>query len=112
MLDFIRSGLPSWCPGPDRRDDEAVCADLEAIVAAVEAHGMNDLGRDRLNAALEGYAQIEWWGTFGELLSGETPFAKNIRNWFWSNTGPRSESSVISSGEAGRFSQLLQEYGI
>jgi len=81
-------------------------------VAAIEVHALDDLGRDRLNAALKGHAQIEWWGSFGKLLSGDTPFAKNIRNWFWSNTGVPSGRAVIPANEAGRFSQSLQEYGI
>lgn len=112
MLDFIQSGLPLWCPGPVHSIELAVIADLAKIVAALEKRGVNDSGRDRINEALKGYAQVEWWGPFGELLSGVTVFAKKIRTWFWSNGSPNDGTGLIPLDQARRFSDSLQEYGI
>jgi hypothetical protein len=82
------------------------------ILSVLEKDGASDSVREQLNEMLKGYAQIEWWGRFGELLSGNSGFAKQIRKWFWSAGGVVDCSDPISHDEGHRFSELLQEYGI
>jgi hypothetical protein len=111
MLDFITSCLPFWCPGPDRSNGREVSARVRDILAC-PAVTMAEATRMQLNDALKGYAQLVWWGQFGELLSADIPFAREIRAWFWSNSGFKNGSGAVPGDQARRFAERLQEYGL
>ena len=112
MLDFVKRYLPFWCSGPARSDERAVAAKLRESLASLNGSAITDQALVRLNQVLKGYAQIKWLGKFGEMLSAETPFAKEIRAWFWSNSGRKNGSAPISNHQAPAFSECLQEYGL
>jgi hypothetical protein len=109
MLDFITSCLPFWCPGPDHSNSCHVSAKICDILAC-PAVTLTEATRMQLNDALKGYAQLVWWGRFGELLASETPFARQVRNWFRGDG--RNECGPVSREQAPAFAARLQEYGI
>ena len=111
MLDFITSCLPFWCPGPDHSNSCEVSARVSDILAC-PAVTLTEATRMQLNDALKGYAQVVWWGQFGELLSADIPFAREIRAWFWSNGGCKNDSGAVPGEQARRFAERLQEYGL
>ena len=111
MLLFIKTYLPFWCMGPARSDARDVAANLREILATPMT-AVAESVRERLNQALKGYAQIVWCGRFGELLSKDTTFAKEVRAWFWSIRGRRNDRAPISNDQALRFAECLQEYGL
>jgi hypothetical protein len=108
MLDFIHKYLPLWCPGPDRSNVATISAAVKRTLVVLQNGEVTESVREQLNAFLNGYAQIEWWGRFGELLSGLSSFASGIRAWYWSGRG----SGSIPDDQALRFSESLKEYGI
>jgi hypothetical protein len=111
MLDFIKGYLPFWCPGPDRSDVRQTVAKVREILR--DTGTPTEALRVQLNNALKGYAQLVWWGCFGELLSAEAPFAHKIRDWFWSNGRRKKDGSgTVPREQARRFSERLQEYGL
>jgi len=111
MLDFITSCLPFWCPGPDHSNVREVSARVHDIVACPNVT-LTEATRMQLNDALKGYAQLVWWGRFGELLSADMPFARQIRDWFWANDGCKNGSGAIPRDRARRFAERLREYGL
>jgi hypothetical protein len=111
MLEFIQGYLPFWCPGPDHSNGRVVSARVRDILALADATPM-EATRMQLNDALKGYAQVVWWGQFGELLSADIPFAREIRAWFWSNGGCKNDSGAVPGEQARRFAERLQEYGL
>jgi hypothetical protein len=110
MLDFVKRYLPFWCPGPDRSNGREVLATIRNILA--RAATPSEGTRMQLNDALKGYAQIVWWGRLGELLSTQVPFAREVRDWFWSNGGHKNGSGTVPRDQARNFAELLQDYGI
>ena len=112
MVVFITQYLPLWCAGPDCSDHSAVTGSAGKILSVLEKDGASDSVREQLNEVLKGYAQIEWWGRFCELLSGNSVFSKQVRKWFWSAGGAVDCGDPIPTDQGHRFSELLQEYGI
>ena len=112
LLDFVKRYLPFWCPGPVGSDGRAVAAKLREILAQLNGDAITDQALVRLNQVLKGHAQIEWSGRFVEMLSAETPFAKQIRAWFWSSKGLKNGSATLPKDEVLAFSECLQEYGL
>jgi hypothetical protein len=111
MLDFVKRYLPYWCPRPDRADPRQAAAGVREILARPSVTPAEAV-RMKLNDALKGFAQIVWLGRFEELLSTDTPFAREIRDWFWSNSGRKNGSTTIPRNQALRFAERLQEYGL
>jgi hypothetical protein len=111
MLDFITSCLPFWCPGPDHSDSREVSVRVRDILTCPGATP-TQATRMQLNDALKGFAQLVWWGRFGELLSADMPFARQVREWFWSNDGRKNGSGAVPRDQACRFAKQLQEYGL
>jgi hypothetical protein len=111
MLDFVKRYLPFWCPGPDHSNPRQAAATVREILARPSITP-GEAVRMKLNDALKGYAQIVWWGRFEELLSTDTRFAREIRDWFWSNSGRKDGSTTIPRNQTSRFAERLQEYGL
>jgi hypothetical protein len=61
---------------------------------------------------LKSFSQIEWWGQFDELLSGESEFAREIREWYRDfNRANVVDSSPVTEEEE-EFAYALQAYGL
>jgi hypothetical protein len=43
-----------------------------------------DGAHEQLYSLLQG-SELQWWGTFDELVGGSTEFARAVRDAFWSN---------------------------
>jgi hypothetical protein len=66
----------------DVSDDVRRTDSLNRILAdAVGSGVVRDFALNRANAMLRGTVQLRWWGNFGELLRGDSFFAKEVRTW-------------------------------
>ncbi|EAU41319.1 hypothetical protein FP2506_01090 [Fulvimarina pelagi HTCC2506] len=80
VLNFIRDVLPYSPPGRSDKDWEAVAKETEEIVEEMRAGAVSDdEGVNRLNAALVTFSQIEFFGRFGDLMSGDDQYPQKIR---------------------------------
>lgn len=122
MLEAVRAHLVYFCPGPDTKDPATVAKE---VATAVKGMGSSASGREaarnRANAALKGFAQIEWWGTFASLLEGDGAFERGIRASFRSEDEEDDEEPggkgkaadrPITAGELAAFREYLQMYGM
>jgi N-6 DNA Methylase len=112
MLDFIRLYLPFWNGGPVHNDVVRVSARVGKIMERLNGAPLGEAFKSQLNQTLKGYTQIGWWGRFGELLSREGAFAREIRSWFRSVASERTGTGPIPGSEKLRFAKLLQDYGL
>lgn len=112
----------TWvCPGPVANDQDAVDAQVKAIMRSLQAGEVDgEKAREQLNAALRGYSQIEWWGTYGDLVRGESEFARQARASFRltvSDQGSTDEDDPaiqqpLREDEQAEFSEWLGTYGL
>jgi hypothetical protein len=112
MLDFIRQYLPFWNGGSVHSDVGVVVTRVGKILDHLNGASPGEGFKAQLNQTLKGYTQIKWWGQFGELVSGETAFAREIRGWYRSNTSAGHGTGPIPPREAARFTEVLKEYGM
>jgi hypothetical protein len=110
MFDFIREYLPFWFGHQGGAEARQTAAKIREILGRVGA-APAEPARTELNRALEGSTQVVWWGRFDELLGADTPFAREVRDWFWSNGG-QNGAGAVPRNRAGEFAQELQNYGI
>ena len=68
--------------------------------------------RPQLNELLHTFTQIEWWGQFEELVSGEGEFAGAVRKWYRESKQAESAESSPLTDEGKEFAQALQGYGL
>lgn len=114
LLDFIAAVLPFSPPGPASMDHALTAKKVKEIVEQVRS-GDSDLNvsRAELNDVLKRYSQIEWFGTFEELRSGESDYSKKVLERFRymedEDEGPPRE---LSDQEVDEFIDFLREYGI
>ncbi|MEA5473347.1 hypothetical protein VB716_03840 [Synechococcus sp. CCY9201] len=68
------------------------------------------------NSQLKSLLQIDWIGSFEELLSGDEDFARKVRVSFredWiDQPSPTGSSRGIDSSETNEFIEFLDQYGI
>jgi hypothetical protein len=75
MADFILKIEPLI--GDDEGEDLDECQRwIAPIVNDIRREGLKESSRAEINAAL-GASQIEWWGTFDDLCSGRSDFARD-----------------------------------
>jgi len=60
---------------------------------------------DEFNKIISGVEQIQWFGQFSDLLSGETEFAQGLRKFFSSSTQPLSKIQIPE------FAEFLRNWG-
>ncbi len=60
---------------------------------------------DELNQIISGVEQIQWFGRFDDLLSGESEFAQGLRKFFSSSTKPLSKNQIPE------FAEFLRNWG-
>lgn len=121
MLDFAESVIP-FNPGGPAGDDEGLLSVAVRVSELVEDARSGKVSleemRLRLNGVLVRYSQFEWFGTFEELLSGEHPWAQQIRQNFIgadrSDVNDSADGPVVRrivDGEMKDFLAYLQDYG-
>jgi hypothetical protein len=92
-------------------DEESEWLQQRDCLRAIAA-GMNDDPAGQLqgfNEELRGLLQIDWIGTYGELLAGEHPFSRRILKAFSEEQDRPFEPVAIQSEEA--FLAFLRNYG-
>lgn len=86
---------------PDVEKLESVRGFLEKV--SVEKFDQSTV--DELNKLNRGVEQIQWFGQFQELLSGETEFAQGLRKFFSSSTNSLSKNRIPE------FAEFLRNWG-
>jgi hypothetical protein len=74
-----------------------------------------DGNREQLNSLLQG-SEVQWWGTFDELVGGSTEFARAVRDAFWSNEDDEGfddgdSERPIRAARLADFVEFLAGYG-
>jgi hypothetical protein len=114
LLSFVRDVLPYSPPGSSDTDLGNVEKHVQEIVEhAIEEKIDDKKAIEALNATLRTYSQIEWLGTFEDLICGTDPFAEKIRGEFReSEEESATDCKAISDNEIEELRQFLREYGI
>ncbi len=60
---------------------------------------------DEFNHIIKGVEQIQWFGQFSDLLSGETEFAQGLRKFYSSSTQPLTKIQIPE------FAEFLRNWG-
>lgn len=74
---------------------------------------VNDLSqerRDELNNISERFLSIDWWGTFSDLFSGDSEFARDLRIEFREDSEAADERA-ITEPEMDDFVSFIHQYG-
>jgi hypothetical protein len=114
MLDFIKHVLPYSPPGRSDLDWEKVAHETSDIIDQMNQKQIDDkTGISQLNTALASFSQIEWMGTFGDLLGGEHHYAKNVREEFSSmlESADGETSAPIKDDAIEDFKEFLSTWG-
>ena len=53
-------------------------AKVSPLLAELKANGFNEALREKLNAAVDDFMVIDWWGEFSEITAGKTEFSRNL----------------------------------
>lgn len=77
----------------------------KVFLSSVTAESLNQSVIDELNQLLRGVEQIQWFGQFSDLLSGETEFAQGLRKFYSSSTEPLSKTHIPE------FAEFLRNWG-
>ena len=70
-----------------------------------------------IQEGFQGHFDIDWCGNFGELASGETPFALEVRKRFWEHYSDHRLTDLeaqrhVPPDRFDDFVALLSEYGV
>ena len=113
MLLFIAQHQVWIAPGPEGIDPVEKVGQVENIIDELLSDKIDlEAARIEINNLLKGFSQIEWWGQFEELISGESEFAREVRNWYRDFNRAKVVDSSPVIGEEEEFSYALQAYGL
>jgi hypothetical protein len=114
MLDFIRQVLPYSPPGRSDMDWEKVAKETEAIIDQMRGGDIDDkAATNHLNEALRSFSQIEWIGTFDDLLEGSHSYARLVRTEFRDSVEDATkQSDPIDEIELKDFKEFAALWGI
>jgi hypothetical protein len=76
---------------------------VAGILAAIRSGGFTSELRTQLNAETKDYLVIEWWGTFDELMGGDSEFAQEVRMRFRDDEGV----GPVTAEEIEEFKEFL-----
>jgi len=112
MFLFIAQNQVWIAPGPAGVDPVERVIEVEKIIDKVLADEIDmEAARTEINDALKACSQIEWWGHFEDLVSGESDFAREIRKWYRDFGRAEVVDSSPVTDEEEQFSYALQAYG-
>ena len=114
VLSFITDLSPAGFATFDEEAEWLELRDqLRQIATGFEADSTATISA--FNDNLKSMLQIEWIGSFDDLLSGHGSFPRQIRARFrddWDDELPPESTDVISASERESFLAFLSEYGI
>lgn len=97
-------------------EDEAEINLANSVRSVLEKMGKGSISDsdalEQLNKLLARIDQIEWWGSFEDLVTGDSEYAKHVRDSF--GKLPKSVDTsvpVAESKELNEFISVLQEWG-
>jgi hypothetical protein len=67
--------------------------------------------RRKVNAAVKEFITIEWWGSFNDLIAGDSEFAQTIREDFRESDDEPDNSPVMET-EIDEFVDFVLTYGV
>ena len=112
MLKFIVEVLPYAPPGRADLDWDAVAHETAAIIDQMSANLLDDeTAISKLNATLVTFSQIEWMGTYTDLLAGDHAYAKDVRAAYWSENG-ENKTDKIEASSMRDFEEFLSTWGV
>lgn len=77
----------------------------QRYLSTLNADSFNQNNIDEFNQIISGVEQIQWFGQFADLLSGESEFAQGLRKFFSSSTQPLQKIQIPE------FAEFLRNWG-
>lgn len=77
----------------------------QRFLSTVTADSLEQKTIDEFNQIISGVEQIQWFGQFSDLLSGETEFAQGLRKFYSSSTQPLTKIQIPE------FAEFLRNWG-
>lgn len=113
MLDFIANTLPYFPPGQSNLDPDEIAENTAAVVDKLRLGTVSDLdGIKKLNEVLVTCSQLNWMGTVEDLLTGNHPYAAEVRQAFREDSEEEAEGGPIGKDEKEDFFEFLESWGI
>lgn len=112
MLDYVSNWLAFENPGPSSSDPEKVLVRVKKVLAGSKGSAALESTRKKLNKALKGYSQIQWWGTFSQLCSGNETFPSQVRGAFFRSDESLPKAAPVPTVQRKEFISFLSEYGL
>src|SRR5215475_1904288 len=83
LFEFVGEHLTFFAPGRSDIDPGRVAAEVNRIARRMEKRSVGlPAGIRLLNRTLRHFSQIEWIGTFEELLHQNGNFPRRVRSWY------------------------------
>lgn len=113
MLSFIEETLPFYPPGQATLDPDEIASGTAVVVEKMRIGTFADHeGIQHLNRVLETCSQLKWIGTVTDLLTGEHPYAVEVRSAFRSDDDDELDGRPIAEDEREHFFEFLESWGI
>ncbi len=77
----------------------------QRYLSTVTTDSLDQKTVDEFNQIIKGVEQIQWFGQFSDLLSGETEFAQGLRKFYSSSTQPLTKIQIPE------FAEFLRNWG-
>ena len=121
LLDFLFEFFAWYHPAPSSMEPEAIAEAVQDVITEFRAGGGRDLEglRDELNDVMRHMWQIAWIGTLGELYSGDSDYARELRADYRESQDrddgeeerPRDGSAILADGYRD-CAEWMSEYGL
>lgn len=113
MLEFIKETLPYSPPGQYGLDWDEVAKNTATIIENMKVGSVTDCdGIRSLNEVLKTFSQIEWLGTFDELMNGDHPYITEVREEFRLRETGKKSNRPIKPEELDALREFLTDWGI
>jgi len=83
-------------------------ASIQPILNRVKTEGLSSDVLDKLNEAIRDHSIVNWWGTFNDLLKGDSEFTRDIIDRFLPE---EREGSALQAHEMDEFVEYLKDCG-
>lgn len=81
---------------------------IQPLLAELKKQGLSEPLKAEVNAAVRSTYVIDWWGSFDEIKSGPSEFARDLRSDF---RGDAQGAQAIQEDEMEDFIEFLQTCG-
>jgi hypothetical protein len=119
LMEFLSvHAITYWKDFDNENEHKLFCQSLNEIISRA-ANGQSEL-IDEYNKLIKGYFQLEWFGTFDELINSNAHFPKKVRSYFYETFSSVAETRnpEIENTEAiplslvKEFSESIEQYGL